>query len=81
MQIDLKGKSEFGSGLQEALTENKKSGRVPLLVAVKAPEYIFPGRIRPHLLTMSQTLKWSAIIFGNQSLDITTFSKIEVIKT
>lgn len=46
MQIDLKGKSEFGSGLQEALTENKKSGRVPLLVAVKAPVTIELGSFR-----------------------------------
>ncbi|KAK2983210.1 hypothetical protein RJ640_015715 [Escallonia rubra] len=37
MKLDLKGKSEFGSGLQEALTQNQNSGRVPILVKVKAP--------------------------------------------
>ncbi|KAK2979393.1 hypothetical protein RJ640_000199 [Escallonia rubra] len=36
MKLDLKGKSEFGSGLQEALTQNQNSGRVPILVKVSA---------------------------------------------
>ncbi|EEF44472.1 NDR1/HIN1-like protein 6 [Ricinus communis] len=35
--IVLKGKSEFGSGLQEALMQNRNTGRIPLLVEVKAP--------------------------------------------
>lgn len=35
--IALKGKSEFGNGLQEALMKNKNTGKVPLLVQVKAP--------------------------------------------
>ncbi|KAJ6421959.1 hypothetical protein OIU84_026987 [Salix udensis] len=30
-------KSEFGSGLQEALMDNRETGRIPLLVIVKAP--------------------------------------------
>lgn len=46
MQIHLSGKSEFGSGLQEALTENKDSGRVPLLVAVKVPVSVVLGNLR-----------------------------------
>ncbi|KAJ9171087.1 hypothetical protein P3X46_019135 [Hevea brasiliensis] len=37
IQILLKGDSEFGSGLQEALMQNRKSGQIPLLVEVKAP--------------------------------------------
>ncbi|KAA8524445.1 hypothetical protein F0562_010831 [Nyssa sinensis] len=32
MKVDLKGKSEFGSGLQEALMKSKNNGRIPLLV-------------------------------------------------
>lgn len=44
MQVTLKGKSEFGSGLQEALTENKHNGRIPLLVKVKAPVSIVVGQ-------------------------------------
>ncbi|XP_050208329.1 NDR1/HIN1-like protein 6 [Mercurialis annua] len=35
--IVLKGKSEFGSGLQEALMQNRNTGRIPLLVEVRAP--------------------------------------------
>ncbi|CAK7349867.1 unnamed protein product [Dovyalis caffra] len=37
IHVVLKGKSEFGSGLQEALTDNSKTGRIPLLVIVNAP--------------------------------------------
>ncbi|KAJ9177078.1 hypothetical protein P3X46_012330 [Hevea brasiliensis] len=37
IQILLKGESEFGSGLQEALMQNRKTGKIPLLVEVKAP--------------------------------------------
>ncbi|KAL6963414.1 hypothetical protein U1Q18_001500 [Sarracenia purpurea var. burkii] len=37
IKVPLKGKSEFGSGLQEALMENRKSGQIPLLVEVKVP--------------------------------------------
>uniref|UniRef100_A0A5B7B544 Uncharacterized protein n=1 Tax=Davidia involucrata TaxID=16924 RepID=A0A5B7B544_DAVIN len=46
MKVDLKGKSEFGSGLQEALMENKNSKRIPLLVMVKAPINIVLGEIQ-----------------------------------
>ncbi|KAJ6696687.1 hypothetical protein OIU85_003076 [Salix viminalis] len=35
--VVLTGKSEFGSGLQEALMDNRETGRIPLLVIVKAP--------------------------------------------
>ncbi|XP_065873837.1 NDR1/HIN1-like protein 6 [Euphorbia lathyris] len=37
ISIVLKGKSEFGNGLQEALMQNKHTGQVPLLVKVRAP--------------------------------------------
>ncbi|GMP54488.1 hypothetical protein CsSME_00019650 [Camellia sinensis var. sinensis] len=37
MNVLLKGKSEFGSGLQEALMQNRNSGKIPLLVLVKVP--------------------------------------------
>ncbi|WCJ30683.1 hypothetical protein M5689_012228 [Euphorbia peplus] len=37
ISIVLKGKSEFGNGLQEAMTQNKNKGKVPLLVQVRAP--------------------------------------------
>ncbi|XP_019194480.1 PREDICTED: uncharacterized protein LOC109188310 [Ipomoea nil] len=37
MVIEMRGESEFGSDLQKALQENKKTGRIPLLVKVEAP--------------------------------------------
>ncbi|KAH8480101.1 hypothetical protein H0E87_030368 [Populus deltoides] len=37
IRVVLTGKSEFGSGLQEALMDNRETGRIPLLVIVKAP--------------------------------------------
>ncbi|XP_052208008.1 NDR1/HIN1-like protein 6 [Diospyros lotus] len=37
MNVTMKGKSEFGNGLQEALMQNKNSGKIPLLVQVKVP--------------------------------------------
>ncbi|XP_060188313.1 NDR1/HIN1-like protein 6 [Lycium barbarum] len=37
MQIELKGKSQFGSGLYEALQDNEKHGRIPLKIMVKVP--------------------------------------------
>lgn len=37
MKLVLKGKSVFGPGLQEALMGNKKNGRIPLDISVKAP--------------------------------------------
>jgi hypothetical protein len=37
IRVVLTGKSEFGSGLQEALMDNWETGRIPLLVIVKAP--------------------------------------------
>ncbi|CAK9151354.1 unnamed protein product [Ilex paraguariensis] len=45
MKVTLKGKSEFGSGLQQALTENRHTRRIPLLVRVKAPVSIVVGTI------------------------------------
>ncbi|KAI3876285.1 hypothetical protein MKW92_010996 [Papaver armeniacum] len=43
MDIVLKGKSEFGSGLQEALLDNRKTGKIPLLIIVRAPIVIEMG--------------------------------------
>ncbi|KAL8461257.1 hypothetical protein ACS0TY_031857 [Phlomoides rotata] len=40
MKVDLVGKSEFGSGLQEAY---RKSSQIPLLVMVRAPVRIVVG--------------------------------------
>ncbi|KDP24159.1 hypothetical protein JCGZ_25816 [Jatropha curcas] len=37
IRIVLKGKSAFGSKLQEALMQNRNTGKIPLLVEVKAP--------------------------------------------
>ncbi|XP_022725039.1 NDR1/HIN1-like protein 6 [Durio zibethinus] len=37
MNILLKGKNEFGSGLQETLLQNQKEGKIPLLITVKTP--------------------------------------------
>ncbi|KAF5458437.1 hypothetical protein F2P56_022464 [Juglans regia] len=44
MRISLQGTSPFGSGLQEALMENRHTGRIPLLVRVKAPVSIVLGK-------------------------------------
>ncbi|KAF5745977.1 hypothetical protein HS088_TW06G00142 [Tripterygium wilfordii] len=43
LNIVLKGKSEFGNGLQEALMDNRNSGKIPLLVQVKAPVTVVVG--------------------------------------
>ncbi|KAK6142545.1 hypothetical protein DH2020_022893 [Rehmannia glutinosa] len=43
--VDLKGKSEFGSGLQQNLTDNVKSHRIPLVVRLKVPVNIVLGEI------------------------------------
>ncbi|PIM99618.1 hypothetical protein CDL12_21173 [Handroanthus impetiginosus] len=45
MQVDLKGKSEFGSGLQQAFMNNRNSHKIPLLVKVKAPVSVVIGEI------------------------------------
>ncbi|XP_022748779.1 NDR1/HIN1-like protein 6 [Durio zibethinus] len=37
LNILLKGKNEFGSGLQETLLQNQKNGKIPLIITVKAP--------------------------------------------
>uniref|UniRef100_A0A2N9EVL2 Late embryogenesis abundant protein LEA-2 subgroup domain-containing protein n=1 Tax=Fagus sylvatica TaxID=28930 RepID=A0A2N9EVL2_FAGSY len=44
MNIVLKGNSPFGSGLQEALMENRHTGRIPLLVRVKVPVNVVLGQ-------------------------------------
>ncbi|KAL3647137.1 hypothetical protein CASFOL_008105 [Castilleja foliolosa] len=45
MKIYLAGKSEFGSGLQEALAESRKKKKVPLLVRVQAPIRVVVGEL------------------------------------
>ncbi|KAI3465729.1 hypothetical protein Pfo_022392, partial [Paulownia fortunei] len=45
MKIDLKGKSEFGSGLQQALTDSRHSHKIPLLVKLKVPVSVVMGDI------------------------------------
>ncbi|XP_043688436.1 NDR1/HIN1-like protein 6 [Telopea speciosissima] len=45
IKVVLKGKSEFGSGLQAALMENKHTGRIPLLIMVKVPVSVVLGEL------------------------------------
>ncbi|KAI3937048.1 hypothetical protein MKX01_015263 [Papaver californicum] len=45
MDIVLKGKSEFGSGLQEALLDNRKTEKIPLLIIIKAPIVVELGNL------------------------------------
>lgn len=45
ISILLSGNSEFGSGLQEALMQNRHSGRIPLLVEVKVPVTVVIGSL------------------------------------
>lgn len=57
IQILLKGNSEFGSSLQEALMQNREAGKIPLLVEVKAPVALviqqFPTRLVTVLVNCS----------------------------
>lgn len=46
MNLVLKGKSVFGSGPQEALMGNKKTGRIPLDISVKAPIVLDFGSLK-----------------------------------
>ncbi|KAH7532906.1 NDR1/HIN1-like protein 6 [Ziziphus jujuba] len=46
IKVVLNGKSEFGSGLQEALTENRRNGKIPLVVKVKVPVGVVLGRLK-----------------------------------
>ncbi|KAI3457238.1 hypothetical protein Pfo_013901 [Paulownia fortunei] len=43
MKVDLTGKSEFGSGLQEAFAESRKDRKIPLLVRVNVPVTVVVG--------------------------------------
>ncbi|XP_049353166.1 NDR1/HIN1-like protein 6 [Solanum verrucosum] len=45
-QIELTGKSTFGSGLYEAFQENEKNGKIPLKVMIKVPVQIILGDIK-----------------------------------
>lgn len=45
INVVLKGNSPFGSGLQQALMENRHTGRIPLLVLVKVPINVVLGNI------------------------------------
>ncbi|XP_068645011.1 NDR1/HIN1-like protein 6 [Aristolochia californica] len=46
INVGLKGKSEFGSGLQSALMDNKRKGRIPLDIYVRVPFSVEVGSIR-----------------------------------
>lgn len=43
IKVTMSGKSAFGSGLQEALMQNKNTGQIPLLVEVKVPVNVVVG--------------------------------------
>ncbi|XP_042518784.1 NDR1/HIN1-like protein 6 [Macadamia integrifolia] len=43
MKVALKGKSEFGTGLQEAFMENRHTGKIPLVIMVRAPVSVKVG--------------------------------------
>lgn len=45
VKIELKGRSEFGSGLQQALQDSKEKGRIPLLVRIQVPVSVVVGQI------------------------------------
>ncbi|CDP14749.1 unnamed protein product [Coffea canephora] len=45
IQIELKGRSEFGTGLQQALQDSKEKGRIPLLVRIQVPVSVVVGEI------------------------------------
>ncbi|KAK9285669.1 hypothetical protein L1049_024868 [Liquidambar formosana] len=45
MKLVLKGKSEYGSGLHEALMQNQKTGRIPLLIHVKTQVTVVLGEL------------------------------------
>jgi len=70
MKIDLEGNSPFGSGLQEALIENRHTGRIPLLVQVKAPVHV----------VLDQFALWSVDVYVNCSLVIDKLSPDKKVK-
>ncbi|XP_057953952.1 NDR1/HIN1-like protein 6 [Malania oleifera] len=45
LQVPLKGTSEFGSGLQQAMMDNRHNGKIPLLVKVKVPVRVVVGSL------------------------------------
>ncbi|KAF7142130.1 hypothetical protein RHSIM_Rhsim06G0148200 [Rhododendron simsii] len=53
MKVLMSGKSEFGSGLQEALMKNQKAGHIPLLVQVKVPVNVVVGEFPLRHFTVS----------------------------
>lgn len=46
IKVVMRGRSEFGSGLQEALMENRRSGRVPVDVFVRVPVSLLLGSLQ-----------------------------------
>ncbi|KAJ9686604.1 hypothetical protein PVL29_015465 [Vitis rotundifolia] len=46
MKVVMKGKSEFGSGLQQALIENREKGKIPLLIKVVVPVRVVVGSVQ-----------------------------------
>ncbi|KAF9587410.1 hypothetical protein IFM89_002139 [Coptis chinensis] len=45
LKVTMDGESPFGSGLQEALMDNRQSGRIPLTIRVRAPVSIVLGNL------------------------------------
>ncbi|PIA30678.1 hypothetical protein AQUCO_05400051v1 [Aquilegia coerulea] len=45
IKVKLDGKSTYGSGLQEALVQNRNSGKIPLKIKVEAPVTIKVGQV------------------------------------
>ncbi|KAI5660815.1 hypothetical protein M9H77_20138 [Catharanthus roseus] len=73
-EVELKGQSEFGSGLQQAYQDSKKKGRIPLLVRVKAPVKVVVNEVASRPL----------IVFVNCSLVVDNLSpnkKIGILST
>ena len=54
MNVVLKGESPIRSGIQQALSESKKSGRIPLEVYVKVPVVLrLAGKVDLRKVTVS----------------------------
>ncbi|KAM3301797.1 NDR1/HIN1-like protein 6 [Capsicum chacoense] len=58
LQIELKGKSTFGSGLYDALQANEKNGKIPLKVMIKVPvEVVLESlKLRQFIVFVNSTL-------------------------
>lgn len=52
MNIEMTGKNQFGPDLRDALQENQKTGKIPLLVKVKAPVSVVLGSFQMREFTV-----------------------------